>query len=592
MKPRSTSVKYAGLGGESIQAFKDVKTPISWVLAVSKKKRSHVDRQVIEASETIPTRVQGGRADPAPMKPPADIAAAPVMRLRQHRLFLIILGLAILAGTALFYQTTNQGLGVLPDSMIYLSVARNVLHGYGFTHPPGTPLTHYPPLYPAALALAGIPWADPVEGARWLHLIVYLANLSLVGLLIYRGTNGSVIAGACGLFFMLLSRIVGYRHALLLSEPLFIFFTLGALILLNEYFQYRRMLILAAACITIGLACLTRYVGYALIPAGIILILVFNCPRYFKLMVVYAFILSICTIGVLAYFISSNISDIIIGNRHIIFHMITMAQAEQLINITTQWFFVPSTLPLSLKTILLISISVLAVLLFMKTMKNYGLQSPLVRIPLMCAIFLFSYFCLLVVTILFVEAMLPFDNRILFPFLVVLVICLVSLCKNALTFANIPKWFALSAFALATMFLLVQGREMIEVSAQCGEIGIGYAGRAWKVSKTVGVLKQVPKDTLIYSNAPDAIDFLLDRQAMMIPRKQNSTTRQVNADFQNQMEEMVQRLRTTQGVLAYFRLVKWRWYHPSIEEIQKYGEFQPLYEGPDGVIYRVAGSGN
>ena len=209
------------------------------------------------------------------------------------------------------------------------------------------------------------------------------------------------------------------------------------------------------------------------------------------------------------------------------------------------------------------------------------------RIPLICLIFSLSYLCFLVVSILFVEAMLPFDNRVLFPFLIVLVVGLVSLCRNAVHLAKPPKWLALPAVALAAMLLLVQGREMLEVSTLCGQFGVGFAGREWKNSKALSFLKKVPKDTLIYSNGPDVIDILLERQAKMIPAKRISSTRQDNVDFQKQMEDMVHHLRTTQGVLAYLNSVTWRWYLPSIEEVRKYGEFRPIYEGVDGVIYQV-----
>ncbi len=38
---------------------------------------------------------------------------------------------------------------------------------------------------------------------------------------------------------------------------------------------------------------------------------------------------------------------------------------------------------------------------------------------------------------------------------------------------------------------------------------------------------------------------------------------------------------------VHLNSVTWRWYLPSIEEVRKYGEFQPIYEGVDGVIYQV-----
>ncbi|HVQ39512.1 MAG TPA: hypothetical protein VMS31_18380, partial [Pyrinomonadaceae bacterium] len=101
-----------------------------------------------------------------------------------------ILLLALLA-ILIVWLATRFGIGITPDSTVYLDAAHNLLNGRGLTALTGRgefePLTHYPPLYPAVLALLtrlGI-WfgAQSVEGtARVLNSFIFGANVLLVGI--------------------------------------------------------------------------------------------------------------------------------------------------------------------------------------------------------------------------------------------------------------------------------------------------------------------------------------------------------------------------------------------------------------------------
>src|SRR5262245_38410829 len=103
--------------------------------------------------------------------------------------------LVTLAGLAvvLLLFATRPGLGVGPDSTTYLDAARHLRQGEGLVVLEGShgtrPLSHYPPLYPALLALAGTASADALAGARALHALLFGVNVLLVGLLIRRATD-------------------------------------------------------------------------------------------------------------------------------------------------------------------------------------------------------------------------------------------------------------------------------------------------------------------------------------------------------------------------------------------------------------------
>ena len=48
--------------------------------------------------------------------------------------------------------------------------------------------------------------------------------------------------------------------------------------------------------------------------------------------------------------------------------------------------------------------------------------------------------------------------------------------------------------------------------------GLGYASRTWRRSPTIAALRTFPRETMIYSNAPDVIYVLAKRDAQPVPR--------------------------------------------------------------------------
>ena len=66
-----------------------------------------------------------------------------------------VLALAMFGVWAILLAT-RPGIGVTPDSTVYIDAARNLAAGHGLTafaaDGQSRPLTHYPPLYPSMLA--------------------------------------------------------------------------------------------------------------------------------------------------------------------------------------------------------------------------------------------------------------------------------------------------------------------------------------------------------------------------------------------------------------------------------------------------------
>src|SRR5947199_2924884 len=91
------------------------------------------------------------------------------------------------AGALIILLMTPHGVGITPDSTVYLDAAASLSRGAGLNVWSNagelTPLTHYPPLYSSLLALLGKAGATLEVSARLLNAILFAITILLVGLI-------------------------------------------------------------------------------------------------------------------------------------------------------------------------------------------------------------------------------------------------------------------------------------------------------------------------------------------------------------------------------------------------------------------------
>ena len=193
-------------------------------------------------------------------------------RGRPDRLTLLIAAIAAAGAAGVLLRQAEWGVGLSGDSISYVSTARSLLAGEGFTVWSGWPYQNYPPLYPLALALTGVFGADPADAAGWLNAALFGLAVLAAGLWLRRlGVSAFLAAwAACALALSYPLTLVSARA---ISEPLFVLCTLLAIAALAAYLRggRRPMLLLAAACL--ALACLTRYLGVAFLAGALIVLL-------------------------------------------------------------------------------------------------------------------------------------------------------------------------------------------------------------------------------------------------------------------------------------------------------------------------------
>ena len=72
----------------------------------------------------------------------------------------------------------------------------------------------------------------------------------------------------------------------------------------------------------------------------------------------------------------------------------------------------------------------------------------------------------------------------------------------------------------------------------------------------------------------------------MIPRKVNTATHHMNANYLDDLEFVRNRLQVHNGLLVYFSGVRWRWYLPSEQELKETLGLRLILQEEDGSIYR------
>ena len=194
----------------------------------------------------------------------------------------------------LTYIATLNGLFLVSDGYGYLSLARltklflndissntidkdllGILMGLY-----GGALKHWPPLY--SMVLSTIGWFnDPYVAARYLHLF-FPVLIGLLTFMIFRQHRKSYKRIFFATALILLAPFILVFNWFPISEFLFFILQLLVMLIFSKYLYSQKTVHLLLTAFFIGLACLTRYIGIAMIPAIVVTTLYLNSRYLFK----------------------------------------------------------------------------------------------------------------------------------------------------------------------------------------------------------------------------------------------------------------------------------------------------------------------
>jgi hypothetical protein len=177
----------------------------------------------------------------------------------------------------------HGGIGVSPDSVVYISTAANI-HDHGliddFTN---MPVMDFPALYP--IFLSGIQFLTGqsiLSAGPILNGLLFATLIWLSGWLMEHFSFPSKWYKWTLLLFIVFSPCLLEVYSMIWSETLFILLSLLFIIACHRYFRTHSTGALMTAGLIAGLACVTRYAGVSLIGMGGLLMLCDGCLPFRK----------------------------------------------------------------------------------------------------------------------------------------------------------------------------------------------------------------------------------------------------------------------------------------------------------------------
>ena len=249
---------------------------------------------------------------------------------------LLIVFLAGLGTAHILVRTATYGAAVITDSIIFLSTALNFLAGEGWRDFTGGLTVGAPPLFSLLLAVGGWVGIEPLEVGRWVNAMAFGLTIFVAGCWLRSNLRSRWLALAAPAI-LAASLPLSELTSQLLSDSLFVLFTLLALMQLAAFLHRGGRTSLWWAAVFTALAGLTRWPGVVLTGVGVLMLLVRRTPPLaarLKDAVVFGAIPSIPLAGVLTrnWVVSGSLTGPRSGSGESLFD--TLSQA---VDIFQEW---------------------------------------------------------------------------------------------------------------------------------------------------------------------------------------------------------------------------------------------------------------
>lgn len=502
-----------------------------------------------------------------------------------HRITFVILG--AIGGIVIISLISSYGVGLTPDSVAYISVARNILNGRGFIGFDGSHFLLQPPLYPILLVvIKKIFFVDPLISAGYLNAILLGIIVYYSGLIFNKNLKSFVLTIA-GTISIMISFVFIQIFLIALSEPLFILLILLYLYYFDVYRVKGDITSLILFSTAVAFACLSRYIGVILIVAGSLSIFIWRTKPY-KEMFRHLLVFWLITILPTGLWILRNYfqSDTLTGERAASSYTLP-ENSLFLFNRILKWF-----VPLQINgeqlfvLSLIISAGIFTGIIFISKYKEKGLLLKKTG-PVLLFIF-FYVFAILISSS--TTAYDKIDNRILSPIFVPLILLMFIIPDRVIT--SLSKYL----HPRLTTILVLTGlsfwmnyhltRTVYNIDKFIAQSGEEYGSKAWKENPVIKYLKEhkeFESGYSLYSNAPEAVYILAD-----IETKWSLTKTLYNSPILININPGVERIwySDNQAVLIWFNNIDRR-FLCDLDELKKTNNLGEIVQLKDGQIYTI-----
>jgi 4-amino-4-deoxy-L-arabinose transferase-like glycosyltransferase len=516
--------------------------------------------------------------------------AASHMRSGLHPLWLLALALAVSGAMVVFWVTRSFGPGTEADSATYLAAARHLRMGHGFADIDGSPLTIFPPGFPAAVAVFEWLGVGSLAGARVLGVAAFGLLVAVVVIWTGRATSSLTLTAVIGVVTTLSVPLVGMASSAL-SEPLFALLVILGLVFLAAAVDSGRPRWMLAAAAVSGAAELTRYTGIVLVPTGIV-VLVLASPGGTATRLRRALAFGGVALAPLVLWLVRNdlASGVLFGEYRGRSSLTLLASAKANFAALGNWFS-PASLPATVRALLAVLLLALACapVIVVAWGEQRGGRCGTATMALPAAVFVALY----VPAMIALQASTALDPppRFLLPAFAPLAVAVGAVlalgARPAPVRGRRPSKDAL-AVALAVAACLPRLAGFIETSQRTGLVPTpgtpAYSTAAWRNSPLLDDLRSHPLVGHLWSDDPFVLSLRLGLVASLTPertyyRSPEPTDNQELQDFVHDTEDSmpVFVIWTTRSSLPNYY---------TVEDLRRAACLVSLRHFPDGDIYQ------
>jgi hypothetical protein len=427
--------------------------------------------------------------------------------------------LAALFGAAAFYGvlsiTAPPGPGLDPDSMSYLGAAESLVWRGTLRIPAAhwsdadstSPLAHFPPGFPLAIAVPVALGAPPEQAARAVEALAAFATVALTVWLAAAATG--LVAGSLAGAILLVTPGLALDHLQVLSEPLCLALLAATLALMVGS---RRPVLSGTGAAAAGLV---RYA--ALSATGAVVLWAFGLEGSLKQRLRRALLAAAPTIVLQSAWVLRTASESetvrsfgIRGN---------LGPTFRQLGETTDAWLAPSVAGGWMQSVLGIVVGAGAILVLVRgagASKRVAASSPTAwRLLRAAGLMAGCYVAVVLLSRLFVDETIPFDERLLSPIFLFATVAVAAACG-----ALWPAWrrgVRVAAGLLCVVWLGASARASARAVGEGNEGGWGYANDEWHGSRLGAWLRTEGRGAEIFSNDPAGAWFLTHRPSREVP---------------------------------------------------------------------------
>ncbi len=424
---------------------------------------------------------------------------------------------SMVAFVMILIYSKPSGIGISPDSVTYLSAARNMVRGHGFISFDNLPTVDFPFAYPFFLTITSfVTTLDPVVFAPWVNavlfaLLLYAAGAMMNGFAGFSGWYKRIV-----LLSFLLTPALQEVYSMVWSETIFLILLLIFIFCVTRYLQVPGLRWLLFTAVVCAFACITRYAGIFLVPAALAVICSAGSQPW-KRRLVHSLLLGFISISLLVVNIFRNmlLTGLATGPRPRS-HLTAARILDDFGGVMSDWLFAVRFPGLNLLIAVFVLLVFVSNILFHSPAKRRGIEYVIAVTGLS--------FCLFM---LFTSALTRyevFSNRLLSPLFILLPWTATSWLPGFVSRQSVVIKAVITLFILfiSSLFLTVQLRADYEFYDGVRDAGIpGYQEDPFVQTAIVQFIRTntqlIPANATVYSNAADAFYFVTGKAARQLP---------------------------------------------------------------------------